>query len=424
MAGFPVAKRDRRHTLPKKDSLNLPMTSSPNGKACSNSTEPTSSSMDASDGDPYNFSDDTEAAHHSESVHCPDQKAIEVNGSQNGSPLAVEPLTPSSTSSSSVDGHSDQTLCKKIIPPPPVLPSGFKMKPIKPPEMKPRLNIHSNMIAKKKKVTTSPFKALGAPRLPVVLQQLGSVVHGNQMQYLLPKGGEKLDEENNEPSIFLGGLSRFLPINPLRSTAVGTPRAQRLERIQKEYRRRYLQLARTMDTEERCHGERQATAAVKLIEAARRYPNEAGLLLQGRSPFAPSSTLSSNLKIFSRRRCSFRRTTAQGESSETGCPEFCLPCSTLCSRHILYSVDQQLFEFCSARGAGNSKRSWCLTLRFKNDLHSPKSCQAQHHVVLPCWLFIQDCPTVRLILNRLKGSAQRLESLLPTVLSPSSVMMD
>lgn len=386
---------------------NLPMTSSPNGKTGTQSNEPTSSSMDTSDGDPFTFSDDMEAVHHSESNHCPEQKKVmELNGSHHDSPMAVEPLTPSSTSSSSVDGNTDLNLCKKSIPLVPIVHNGLKIKPPRPPEVKPKL---SSASSKKKKQQVSPFKALEAFRLPVVLRQLGDVIRGNEAQYLLPKG---VDKEEEAP-LFLAGLSRFLSINPLRSSASGTPRAQRLAKIQKEYRHRYLQLSRMIETEETCRGERQASATTKLVEAARRYPNETGLLLQGRSPFTSSSAPNSNMKIFSRKRCSFRRTTGQGDASDSGCAEFSLPCSTLCSRHILYSVDQQLFEFCSARGAGNFSVVNYL-LRFYL-LRASFSFQVPRLVVLLSWPSIPDYLTVLHTSNRLNEPVPRQVRWLLTV---------
>lgn len=305
--------------------------------------------MDLSDGDPYTFSDDTEPIINADSVQSGvDIKhkacnSTDVGGSIHNSPLAVEPLTPSSTSSSSADGHAElNILCKKSFPaPPPVVSNGLmKLKPIK--AELPKSKVVS-LPSKKRK--TSPFQSLRClSRLPPILQQLDGPIRNNKVQYLLPTRIEESDEEKEALP-----LSRHISATVFRRPVGpgGTPRAVKLERSQKELRHRYLTLAKMMSAEEKFQGERQASSAGKLVEAARRFPTETGLLLQGRNPFSPTPTISSRLKIFSRKRCSFRRGTA-----DSGCPEFCLPCSTLCSRHILYSVDQQLFEFCSARGAG------------------------------------------------------------------------
>lgn len=321
------------------------------------SNEPTSSSMEMSDGDPYTFSDDTELVTKPDQILSENhQKPSDMNSPPHSSPLAIEPLTPSSTSSSSVDSNTEINVCKslaaKVFPVLPLVNNGVKTNS----RMKSEVKSKSTVISRKKKPTISPVvlkPSAGSYPLPAVLQQLDNSMNGNKTQYLLPKTIDESDDE--EISSFGGGLSRNISAIPLRFTT-DAPRAVKLERIKKEFRHRYLQFAEMINAEEKFRGEYQSTVTRKLVEAARRCPNQTGLLLQGRNPTNSSSGSSpSSLKIFSKRRCSFRRASSGHGATDTGCPEFCLPCSTLCSRHILYSVDQQLFEFCSARGgSGNS----------------------------------------------------------------------
>lgn len=299
--------------------------------------------MEMSDGDPYTFSDDTELITKTDQILCEShQKSSNMNSPPHNSPLAIEPLTPSSTSSSSVDSNIEINVCKNLCPAPLHATNSIKGKPVKT-DIKPR----SAPLSKKKRSTVAT-KSSETYQLPAVLQQLDASIHGNKAQYLLPKVIDDSDSEDISP--FDGGLSRNISAIPMRISS-DTPRAMKLERSKRELRHRYLQLAQMFDAEEKFRGGNQVAVTSKLVEAARRYPNETGLLLQGRNPTSSlNGSGPSSLKIFSRRRCSFRRASSGHGATETGCPEFCLPCSTLCNRHILYSVDQQLFEFCSARG--------------------------------------------------------------------------
>jgi hypothetical protein len=351
LAGFPAAKRDRRHT--KKENGQNYSASSPNEKMSNQSNEPTSSSMEMSDGDPYTFSDDTELITKPDQILSEiHQKPSDMNNPPHNSPLVIEPLTPSSTSSSSVDSNTEINVCKSLPAVPPLGSNGMKANS----RIKSEVKSKSIIISRKKKpiISTVALKPSGGIYpLPAVLQQLDNSINGNKTQYLLPKPIDESDDE--ESSSFGGGLSQYISAIPLRSTT-DAPWAVKLERSKREFRHRYLQFAQTIDAEEKFRGEYQSTVINKLVEAARRFPNETGLLLQGRNPTSSSTGFNpSSLKIFSKRRCSFRRASSGHLTTDSGCPEFCLPCSTLCSRHILYSVDQQLFEFCSARGgSGNS----------------------------------------------------------------------
>ena len=146
LAGYPAAKRDRRSL--KREESQQQDAASPTGKMSSQSNDPTSSSMELSDGDPYTFSDDTEPTTKPEPILCPNLKktSMDTNNTHHSSPMTVEPLTPSSTSSSSVDGHMEISICKKSYVIPPVHSNGLKIKAIKA-DLKPKLS----MVVKKNK---------------------------------------------------------------------------------------------------------------------------------------------------------------------------------------------------------------------------------------------------------------------------------
>ena len=333
----------------------------------SQSNDPTSSSMELSD-DPYTFSDDTEPTTKPEPILCPNLKKPSTdtnNSNHHNSPLTVEPLTPSSTSSSSVDGHMDHisSICKNSYMVPQIPSNGLKIKAVKPSasaDSKPKLNM---VVKKKKFLGHSGLKSSSASHqnhqpLPAVLQQLDGLMRGRKSRYLLP---DPIDESEEEEPTSIGGLARLISTIPHRSSVTGTPRQLKLERSKKEFRHRYLQLAEMLNVEDKFQGERQRLLTNKLVEAARRWPNETALVLQERNISPHAASIHKVTNIFSKRRCSFRR--SNQTEGNTGCPEFCLPCSTLCSRHILYSVDQQLFEFCSARAAAGTIQSLNQILR-------------------------------------------------------------
>ena len=333
--------------------------------------EPTSSSVDMSDemGDPYTFSDDADQSLKACEANDEDSKKSPTACSpphSNCSPLVIQPLTPSSTSSSGADSNTEMSLSKKKTVNGSI-PNGAKVKPVKQlaSEIKTKMTLQN---VKKKKSKHSLWPLSSRVQLPPLLQQLDdSIGSKSQGNVLPPLVADDCDEA--APSALSLQKSYHIPLSERR---ISNHRASNLERRKNEMRRRYLQLVRVMQTEEKTQGRRQTELAVKMIASARRFPDETGLLLlqrkfQNSGPVVSSTTPvslngigPSSWKIFSKRRCSFRRTSPTDESTgreENACSEFCLPCSTLCSRHILYSVDQQLFEFCSARGASGKRKS-------------------------------------------------------------------
>ena len=338
MAGFPAAKRERRHHKKERSHISI---SSPPDSSKVQSVEPTSSSMEMSDGDPYAFSDDGDHNQALEAHYENDKKSPNIGSPPQSSPMAVEPLTPSSMSSSSIE--TEINVCKKkSTGGNPTVQNVSKIKLMKF-DLKP---------SKKRKL--AGFKSSGKIencRLPAVLQQLDDSMHlSKSPKYLLPDKIQDCEDESDAVSYC--PLPRFMTAY---LAAENTRRHFQLKEKSNEMRRQYLQLTSMMEAEQKYFGRHQSILTEKLLQAARYCPEETALLLQGRKQACGSSltNASSNRHIFTKHKCSF--VAKHKEKSGASCPEFALPCSTLCSRHILYSVDQQLFEFCSARvPSGNS----------------------------------------------------------------------
>ena len=408
LAGFPAAKRERRHLAKKEKSQSMLTAVIPNSCQPGGQIEPTSSSVETSDGDPYTFSDDAvevkQECNDYEEVYGKPSGTNSPTGSS-GSPLAIQPLTPSSTSSSGdsnaeIAGSAIRKISKPGFTPTgplqqqqqqlqkakTVVPAKPDNKCRTPPQRKKRPPLYAKL----------GWKSSTNPPLPAALQQLDDGLHcRNSPAYLLPN---LLDSDEDDEESYLDLLLstsnklQHHKLEPLHKScsvrphaSVTTPalsRCQKLERSKLDVRRRYLQLARMMDADRKCQRRLSRTHfAKKLLLAARRWPEETALLLLGRKPFgtassqgvvAGSSLNPSNWKIFSKRRCSFRRPNAKDahcikeDDAASICAEYSLPCSTLCNRHILYSVDQQLFEFCSARGGPSGESTEHISYSFRS----------------------------------------------------------
>lgn len=339
MAGFPAAKRERRHH--KKERSHISMSSPPDSNKAQ-LVEPTSSSVEMSDGDPYTFSDDGDHNQAVEANYENEKKSPHVGSPPQNSPLAIEPLTPSSMSSSSIE--TEINVCKKK--------SNGGNPPVQNP-MKIKLMKFDLKPSKKRKLAgIKPSGKAANSRLPAVLQQLDDSMHRSKSpKYLLPDEIQDCEDDSDAVS--------YCPLPKCVTAYLASEDTRRrnfqLKEKSSEMRRQYLQLTKMMEAEQKYFGRRQNVLTEKLLQAARCCPDETALLLQGRKPASGSSLMdaSSNRHIFTKHKCSF--VAKHREKSGASCPEFALPCSTLCSRHILYSVDQQLFEFCSARAPSGNK---------------------------------------------------------------------
>lgn len=290
-----------------------------------------------SDGDPYSLSDDTDPVVKNDSISSEScGKTTHMN-----SPLTIQPLTPSSTSSS-IDSNVEVNISKSLPAANSLLHLSQKIKST---NLKTKLSINP----KKKKHFISTSKNATGVQLPSVLQQLEDAIHAQKTQYLLSNQFDDSEEEENLQNN--DNFSQYLSTVILGSSLEARRNVSDSPE-KNEHRSRCCRLAKLIEAEERLLSPRQTSLATKLIEAIRGCPDKTGLVLQGRNPLSsPAEVRISNMKIFAKRRCSFKRVSPGHGEPDIVCPEFCLPCSTLCSRHILYSVDQQLFEFCSARSS-------------------------------------------------------------------------
>jgi len=334
--------------------------SSPPDSSKVQSVEPTSSSMEMSDGDPYTFSDDGDHNQTVEASYENDKKSPCAGSPPQSSPLAVEPLTPSSTSSSSAETEINIYKKKSTGGNPPVQ-NVSKIKLMKF-DLKP---------SKKRKGTGKPNDKAANCRLPAILQQLDDSMHQSKSpKYLLPDKIQDCEDESDAAS--------YCPLPRYVTAYLAAENTRRrnfqLKEKSNEMRRQYLQLTKMMEAEQKYFDRRQNVLTKKLLQAARCCPDETALLLQGRKLTSGSSLTdaSSNRHIFTKHKCSF--VAKHKEKSDASCSEFALPCSTLCSRHILYSVDQQLFEFCSARTPSGSPPCGAPVL----SIHSGLPCCATH----------------------------------------------
>ncbi|KAK7867583.1 hypothetical protein R5R35_005283 [Gryllus longicercus] len=87
-----------------------------------------------------------------------------------------------------------------------------------------------------------------------------------------------------------------------------------------------------------------------LVQSARTHPTQSALLLQaGRRHWRQSKHNRSKLTMLVKRVCSYRK----GESD--ACSNLALPCTQHCVRHIMYNVDQLLYEHCTAKFSDNTQ---------------------------------------------------------------------
>ncbi|XP_069700616.1 INO80 complex subunit D-like isoform X2 [Periplaneta americana] len=90
-----------------------------------------------------------------------------------------------------------------------------------------------------------------------------------------------------------------------------------------------------------------------LLDSARRQPSQSALFLrssqQGRGCHSQMRHNRSKVTMLVKRVCSYRK----GEAD--ACSSVALPCTQHCVRHIMYNVDQLLFEHCTAKFSDNTQ---------------------------------------------------------------------
>lgn len=125
----------------------------------------------------------------------------------------------------------------------------------------------------------------------------------------------------------------------------------RLAQVRAETRRRLRQIVRGLpDTAMRVSMGLDVNGSWALAEAvlnaAKKFPTKTAQILSGKDGHHHNR---SKLTMLVKRRCSYRK----GESE--ACKSLALPCTQHCLRHIMYNVDQLLYEHCTAKFSDNTQ---------------------------------------------------------------------
>ncbi|KDR14306.1 INO80 complex subunit D isoform X3 [Zootermopsis nevadensis] len=173
-------------------------------------------------------------------------------------------------------------------------------------------------------------------------------------QDLYPLGVEVSDSEESDleeaPVHQRHWFSAFL------ESGLACERESRLGQIRAELRRRVNQTWRGMPTPQLGpYGRNQHSNVLveALLDSARMHPSQAALFVQlsqhGQSCHSHMRHNRSKLTMLVKRTCSYRK----GEID--ACSSLALPCTQHCVRHIMYNVDQLLFEHCTAKFSDNTQ---------------------------------------------------------------------
>ncbi|PNF20232.1 hypothetical protein B7P43_G16187 [Cryptotermes secundus] len=133
-------------------------------------------------------------------------------------------------------------------------------------------------------------------------------------------------------------------------------RGSRLVQIRSELRRRVNQTWKGMPLlplGPRGRNQHSNLLVDALLDSARRHPSQAALFVRssqhGKSCHSHMRHNRSKLTMLVKRMCSYRK----GEAD--ACSSLALPCTQHCIRHIMYNVDQLLFEHCTAKFSDNTQ---------------------------------------------------------------------
>lgn len=133
-------------------------------------------------------------------------------------------------------------------------------------------------------------------------------------------------------------------------------RESRLGQTRAELRRKVIQIWRGMPLPPLGpHGRNQHSNVLleALLDSARRHPSQAALFVRssehGKGCHSHMRNNRSKLTMLVKRVCSYRK----GEAD--ACSSLALPCTQHCIRHIMYNVDQLLFEHCTAKFSDNTQ---------------------------------------------------------------------
>ena len=150
---------------------------------------------------------------------------------------------------------------------------------------------------------------------------------------LFPLGLEPSDEDESSDEDCLEFGPRWWPPN-------GTPRNTAIE----------VYLQKKVLKLEKSKLIKNAIITAPLMSATKMYPNSAGAALRTRDHHRRGLSRPEN-KPLRERRCYHMLSDGIGNSRRTGrCPHPCLPRTNHCSDHILYNIDQKLFDYCARDG--------------------------------------------------------------------------
>jgi len=142
----------------------------------------------------------------------------------------------------------------------------------------------------------------------------------------------------------------------LMESGLACERESRLGQMRAELRRKVIQIWRGMPLPPlgpRGRNQHSNVLLEALLDSARRHPSQAALFVRssqhGKSCHSHMRNNRSKLTMLVKRKCSYR----QGEAD--ACCSLALPCTQHCIRHIMYNVDQLLFEHCTAKFSDNTQ---------------------------------------------------------------------
>ncbi|XP_068081444.1 INO80 complex subunit D isoform X2 [Anabrus simplex] len=190
---------------------------------------------------------------------------------------------------------------------------------------------------------TTSKKSEGAHHESLQRLQAAQDARRDYKQDLYPLGVEASESEESDLDEETGIFQRHWFFNCGEQSACGDgQREGRLTQMRTEMRRKLGQMWGGMPLQ---HSDMLVGA---LIQSARTHPSQTALLLRSQGQRCGRQNRS-KLTMLVKRVCSYRK----GESD--ACSNLALPCTQHCVRHIMYNVDQLLFEHCTAKFSDNTQ---------------------------------------------------------------------
>ncbi|KAG8175240.1 hypothetical protein JTE90_012608, partial [Oedothorax gibbosus] len=201
----------------------------------------------------------------------------------------------------------------------------------------------------------------GSAKIPIVLRKLHRIFKNKKRkeQYIIPSAFDSSESESDSEteSNFLSQVSNFSAWDRLCSSSLqnmrGESRSVQQAQLKSELLRNYYQLCRlqTLNKQQKLH---QQHIVHLLSEASQACPNQAtDILASHLKMLAPvkQKNCSSNPPVpdpLEKKICYFKQ-------DDVTCDNTALPYTWHCKRHIMYNVDQLLFEHCTAKFSNNTQ---------------------------------------------------------------------